>query len=219
MKYSIVAVACFAVFMAAQPIHDVRAACCDFESTPFGFYQRELVTHAGDLTLTVSAEGESERFVGVVNGDDDGEGFPALLGTRAVTATNESELDFGDSRLLRFSFSKPTSQITFRSGDTREDADSLVLVTAFEATDRLLGTLTDLSYPEGLSEARQLSGSFSGASYFVVTSGSEIDNPNSLYWEVASVHTVPEPASIVLLVFAAIRIGCADRFLRRPCSI
>ena len=71
-----------------------------------------------------------------------------------------------------------------------------------------MGTLTD-TYPANFASGKSQSGAFAGASYFILSSGSDIGNDNSIFWEAPSVTfnaAVPEPSSLILFGGVAILV-------------
>jgi len=164
----------------------------DFEDVAPGYYSSSLTVMNGGLVLTVTPEGAPNGFAAVISGS-----APPLFGTRSVIGSLVDPLALGQFTPLRFTFSSPVSAITFAFGDGGGDEDSPVTIRAFNSGNVLLGTLTD-TYPQDFSEGKTISGTFNGASYFIVSSGSVIGNADSLFWEIPSVTPVPEPSTLLL---------------------
>jgi len=181
-----------------------------FETTPIGVYSPLSVTD-GSLTLTITTEGNPNGFIFVRDSE------VPLLGSRSVIGSDTNP--FRQFAPLRFTFSSPVDQITFAFGDAGGDNDSPVIIQAFNASNVLLGTLTD-TYVGGVSTGKTISGSFSAASYFILRSGTPETVPNSIFWEVPSVTRsqqtpIPEPATVILLSTGLAGVGAANRRRRR----
>ena len=171
------------------------AASFTFESAVAGYYSPSLVVVDGAQTLTITTEGFPDGFV-VVDAS-----LATGMGSLSVIGSQVQPLAVDRFAPMRFSFALPIADITFRFGDFGGDLDSPVQIQAFDSGNNLLGTLLG-AYPIGQTVSATLSGSFLGASYFIVqsTPGS---NDHSLYWEIDSYtladSSVPEPATILLV--------------------
>lgn len=188
------------------------AASFTFEDLSAGPHPSPLVVTNDGLTLTATTEGFPNGYLYVYD-----VGVP-LLGLHALVGTQTGALETGRFAPIRFTFSHLVGDITFAFGDAGGDEDSPVTINAYGVGDVLLGTLSD-SYPQFENGGRTLSGSFAGASYFIVSSGSNIGNPDSLGWEIPSVSlygVVPEPSSLALVGLAVPAAVLARRRLARP---
>jgi hypothetical protein len=171
----------------------------DFESTTPGYYAPSLAVTNGGVTLTVTPEGFPNGFV-----DVDNSGVP-LLGSLSVIGSQVDPINSDQFAPLRFTFSQPVTAITFAFGDAGGDDDSPVVISGYDASNNLLGTLSGL-YPANDASGATLSGTFADADYFVLTSGPHTldSNSDSIYWEVPSVtfdttSSAPEPGTFLLL--------------------
>lgn len=179
----------------------------DFEATAGGFYPVLTVSN-GPQTLTVTTEGFPDGFVFVGGAI---EGIATGMGAQAVVGNQLELLAINGFAPLRFSFLLPIFDITFRYGDNGGDDDDPVTIDAFDAANNLLGTLNGI-YPIGQSDSLTLSGSFSGASYFIARTTPGFNN-DSIFYEIESYttsSTVPEPSGLLLM-----GLGVAAIALRR----
>jgi hypothetical protein len=182
-----------------------------FETVAVGDYA-SLTLSDGSVGLTVTAESP-------LGGVWVREPLPAvagLLGSRTVIGVTPLATPQAYDR-LRFAFSVPLSSITFAFGDGSPDIDAPVAVFGFSATDAFVGVL---SFSDDGSLGGTLSGTFAGASYFIVGSGSLSGNDNSLGWEVvdySAAAPVPEPAGLAMLA-TGIGLQALSRRKRRPMS-
>jgi len=191
-----------AVSVASAPV--AHSASFTFEDEDAGYYAPALTVSNQGLTLTITPEDNPNGYVRLEDGQD--ATVPVALGSKAVTASLSNPLERGQFLPLRFTFSQLISKITFAFGDNGGDSDSPVTIEAFDADDTLLDTMTE-THPDGFSAGKTLSGSFSGAQYFILSSGTQSDNPNSIFWEVTSLTVVPEPSTVGLLA-----VGIAGAF-------
>jgi hypothetical protein len=169
----------------------------DFQSTAPGYYPSTLAVTNGGVTLTVTPEGFPNGFIEVTNS-----GVP-LLGTLSPIGSQVNPVAGNQFAPLRFSFSQPVTAITFAFGDAGGDDDSPVVISAYDSSNTLLGTLNG-TYPAGDAVGATLSGTFADADYFVLTSGPHTpgSNSDSIYWEVPDVtfaSSTPEPGTFLLL--------------------
>lgn len=196
----IISVSCFAA-----------TATFDFETEATGALPSPYSVTNNGLQLTISTEGYPSGYVSIVGFLIDG------MGTRSVTGLQTDQFLPNGFAPLRFTFSKPITAITFAFGDPGGDADSPVLISAFDAEDNFLGSLTT-AYPSGQSSAKFLSGAFAGASYFTLTSGPHTagSNSDSISWEVPFVEfaPVPEPSTWALAGLAIMAFAGVRRFAR-----
>lgn len=188
----------------------------DMESLSIGGHASGLSLTNGGLTLSITTEGNPNGFIVVTNSN------VGLLGNRSVIGSNTNPTAVGQFTPMRFSFSSLVDSVTFLVGDSGGDNDSPLVIQAYSPTDILLGTITD-SYPLNYAGGRTETANFAGASYYILSSGSDIRNPNSLFWEVSAVTlrtdsnggnrlSVPEPATLGLL---GITFGAAAWSRRR----
>jgi hypothetical protein len=207
-KMSMASIVVIGAFLVVS--NSASAASLTFESTAPGFYQPSLsVTNVG-LTLTATTDGNPNGFVDV------GGSSVGLLGSLSVIGSKVNPLQSGKFDPLRFTFSQTVGDITFAFGDNGGDSDSPVKIDAYNSANVLLGSLTD-TYPAGFTAGKTISGNFAGAIYFVLSSGSEIGNENSLLWEVPSVtpSDTPEPASLTIALIGFGSFAFAARRRRK----
>jgi hypothetical protein len=179
-----------------------------FEDVDVGFYPSSFAVTNGGLTLTITPEGYPTGYVAV---ESSFVGVP-LLGSNAVIGSDSSAFSTGGFLPLRFSFSSLVSAITFAFGDAGGDNDTPVTIEAFNAANVSLGVLSE-TYPADFALGKSLSGSYAGASYFVLRSDSPDGNAHSIFWDVTSVTPIPEPSAVALVGFGVLGLG--DRQARR----
>jgi len=173
-------------------------ASFNFESEASATVPSPYSVSNNGLTLTISTEGYPSGYISIVDF------LIGNLGTRSVTGLKTDQFLPENFAPLRFTFSQPITAITFAFGDPGGDDDSPVLIQGFDLQNNFLGSLTS-TYPAGSSTGKLISGTFAGASYFTLTSGSHKagSNSDSLSWEVPSVEftpaaAVPEPSTLAL---------------------
>lgn len=179
----------------------------DFESVAQGYYAGSLQVTSGNQTLTITLEGYPSGSVGVYD-------IGAGLG-RSVFGNQGPSSQIGHFAPMRFTFADPLSFITFRYGDGGGDSDSPVRVRVFNPNDDFLGEFTD-TYPAGHASAKSMSISLANMKYFILASGPDPDNADSLGWDVAASKPcdpqIPEPAAALL---ASMGLGTISAALRR----
>ena len=192
------------------------ATTFNFEGTATGYYSGSLTIVDGATTMTVTPDGNPSGFVLVDNGSVST--IPALLGTKAVIGSKVSPLSSGQFSALRFTFSQLIDSITFNFGDSGGDNDGPVTISAYSASNVLLGSVTD-TYPSGFSAGKTQTLNFLGAKYYVASSLGGENNDNSIFWDIsnfrAAVGAVPEPASWAMMLVGFGVVGSAMRRRQR----
>ncbi|KQT31991.1 hypothetical protein ASG29_09005 [Sphingomonas sp. Leaf412] len=186
-----------AALLAAAPA--IAATPFDLEGVAAGSYA-SLVVDDGPVQLTITSEGGGVVLVGDSN--------VALIGKGAASVRD------GRFSAKRFTFNQSIGSITFNYGDAGGDDDNPVNVAAFDDLGVLLGTVVG-SYDRDESLGGSITSTFSGARYYILSSGSGDANPNSLFWDVASYSLagggVPEPATWALMILGFGAVGGAMR--------
>lgn len=185
---------CVVVLAVLGPAQSVFGGVFDFETVAVGDYA-SLTLSDGLVVLTVT----SVSPLGGVWVREPLAPVVGLLGSRTVIGVTPLAVIPDSYDRLRFAFSVPVYSISFAFGDGSLDVDAPVTVAGYSATDDLLSVL---SFSGDGSGGGTLSGTFAGASYFILGSGSLSRNDNSLGWEVVDYSIaapVPEPASLAML--------------------
>ncbi len=188
------------------------ATTFDMDGVSTGSYAGSLTVADGPLSLTVTTEGNPGGFVIASNSF-----LTPNLGSVSIIGSNTIGLQTGQFTPLRFSFNALIDAVTFQFGDTGGDDDSPVEISAFDAGDVLLGTAS-ASYDTDADMGASLSLNFAGASYFIASSGSDIGNENSLFFEISGITAaggIPEPTTWAMLIFGFGAIGGALRSKNR----
>ena len=198
------ALAAAAAALAVAPAN--AATPFDLEGETTGVFPSVTVMD-GSLSLTITSEARAGTvFIG-------GSGV-GLVGQGAV-ANLGGGVFFGAFAPMRFTFGGVLDSVTFNYGDNGGDDDNPVSVSAFTAAGTLLGNVGG-GYNAGETGGRSITAAFSGASYYILSSGSADGNPNSLLWDVASYTLaggggVPEPATWALMILGFGAVGGAMR--------
>jgi hypothetical protein len=185
------------------------ATLFDLETVAIGNYAGGFSIAENGLTMTITTEGLPN---GVIQLNDP---MIALLGKRAVTGSQTTAMISGGFLPLRYSFSQAVDSVTFDYGDLGGDNDSLMTINAFDASGRFLAAITD-TVPISSRTGQTKTIIAPGAAYFIASSGSQVGNPNSIYWNVSaytlsSIGSVPEPENWALFIAGFGAIGMTIR--------
>jgi hypothetical protein len=181
----------------------------DFESTAIANHPGSFQVTSGGQVLTITPVGYPNGSISVTN-----EAVGTIVGI-GVIANQGSYMQYDNFCPMKLAFANPLASITLRYGDIGGDSDSPVVVKAYDPTDNLLGTFTD-TYPAGFAAGKSMTISLSNMSYFILSSGPDPDNADSLVWDVADSQTcnteVPEPMAVVLTCMG---LGSVSAYARR----
>jgi hypothetical protein len=208
-------IACAAFGLAMQSPLKVYSQAFLFEDVPAGDHAGSFTVTEGSQTLTLTPEGYPNGSVTVL--------LRASPMDHGVTGNQGSTPTIGLFAPLRFSFATPVTAITFGFLDSTPgsppgtgggDIDGSVTIKAYDSANNLLTTMlyNNPTYDGGTYQT--LSGSFSGASYFIASTASPFDNLNSLTYEIVSSTSVPEPASLALILVGG-SVLCGGMAARR----
>ena len=178
------------------------ATLFDMEGLTNGERPNVVLTEGG-VTLTVTTQSDpSGRIVAT-------DPSVALLGSRSIVGLNSG----GGFASLRYSFNVIINSITFAFGDAGGEDDTPVIISAFDAANSLLGSMS-ATYPQGFGAGKSLTLDFQGARSFTIASGTIGNNPNSVFSEITSYETagaVPEPATWMMMLLGLAGVGFSMR--------
>ena|SRR5579863_3832112 len=172
-------------------------------SQAFNWDDQTAGTYAGPYTMTeggnsvtVNALGAANPLIVIANPG------VALLGTLSGAAF-DGTVAYGSNADQIWTFSKALSSVTFDYGDNGGDDDGNVTISAYDASDTLLGSQTKNYGTSGLGDSMTFN--FNGMVSFTCESGGAA--PGSLFWEVSSsTVAAPEPLSIAALGFGVLAL-------------